>query len=159
VIETTMNKRAELDKMAWGIIDKRVPATGSPAGYAASGRPANFVELGIMAAELGDMSIAKSEFLHEFYRFKTPEFLAQPSPEYLPREEQALLAGIAEYLALRFGLPVPAWTQDPMYMLPELWDSCGEWYPGVALESRVASADPIFLKRNVIFASRGLIVL
>lgn len=35
---------------------------------------------------------------------------------------RALLAGVAEYLSERYGLPVPEWVKEPEYFLDDMWD-------------------------------------
>lgn len=114
--------RAELDHIAWQTIHT-ASAIGNrqPAGYAATGRPSNFIELAQMMADR-DEEMAWSEFLHEFYRFRTPSFFAERPPESLSPQWKALLAGTAEFLSKEFGLPVPEWVNDPQYTLPVQWD-------------------------------------
>jgi hypothetical protein len=85
-------------------------------------------------------------------------------------ERRAWLAAVAEYLSLRFHLPVPDWTEEPEYFLSEAeeWDfeeteSFGWAEMRLDLsdsrEARRIKSDPAFRKRRIIFQSRGLIIL
>jgi len=156
-----MNKRAQLDRIAWETIHSRAPFTGAPSGLAKSNRPSNYRELGELMDQDGDFAFAWSEFLHEFYRYKTASFFAELPPTNLSPGYRAMLAGAAEYLSRRFDLPVPEWTDRPEFFLTEEWDILGEILPDVEQyrEERRARADEAFLKRNVIFESRSLIAL
>jgi hypothetical protein len=57
--------------------------------------------------------------------------------------------------------PVPAWTEEPEYFLPEIWDPWTDMDLDMKEfeEERKAKSHECFLKRNVIFASRDLITL
>jgi hypothetical protein len=154
-----LKRRDQLDKQCWAILAARTPFTGKPEGFARSGRPANFQELAVATEDYGDFEHAWSEFLHEFYRYKTPDFFAIEPPESVPLKRRALLAGVAEALSTRFGLPVPEWTQKPEYFLSEPWDPNAEWYPGMSAEERMPFASPAFRRRNVVFKERSLIAL
>ena len=109
----------------------------------------------------GDFEQAWSEFLHEFFRYRTASFFAEPPPKFLSRGLRAILAGTAEYLSKEFNLPVPAWTEEPEYFLPEIWAPWTDM--GLDMkefeEERKAKSHECFLRRNVIFASRDLITL
>lgn len=152
-------KRDELDKQAWAVLAERTPFTGKPEGFERSGRPANFAELAVAIEEYGSYSHAWSEFLHEFYRYKIPDFFAVEPPAHFSPGRRALLAAVAEALCTRFGLPVPAWVQKPEYTLAEPWDPNAEFYPGMSIEERMSYASPVFQKHNVVFKERSLIVL
>lgn len=154
--------RADLDQTAWRTIHQAsVVRDRQPAGYAASFRPANYKELGQKITDTGDFELSWSEFLHEFYRFRTASFFVQRPPAFLSPGWQALLAGAAEFLSEEFGLPVPEWVNDPQYTLPEPWDPWEDLVPDVEQyrDGRIAKSHPSFLKRNVVFESRNLIVL
>lgn len=155
----TTKLREQTDTNSWETLSLRQPMTSEPEGYAASGRPANFIDLSKMFEEIDDFDHAWSEFLHEFYRYKRLDFFTKPPTNSLPVERQVFLAAAAEALCTRFNLPIPEWTQNPAYTLPEPWDPDAFWYTDVPLASRMAGASPIFLKHNVIFAERGLIAL
>lgn len=68
-------------------------------------------------AQAADFPHAWSEFLHGFFNWKDAEAFAFPPPAGLGQEWCAILAGAAEYLCHRYGLPVPAWTEKPQYFL------------------------------------------
>jgi hypothetical protein len=76
-------------------------------------------------------------------------------------ENQALLAGAADWLSAEFGLPHPAWTDNPRYFLEKTWDpwedlglDMSEFY-----EDRLRRSPEAVRKRNLAFESRNLIVL
>jgi hypothetical protein len=150
--------RAEIDLAAWAILDARVPSSGRPAGYAVSRRPPMYVEMVTMAEVFDHMPHAWSEFFHEFYRFNTADFFMQRIPGHLRIEEQALYAA-AEYLCVRYKLPIPEWPQDPIYVLAQLWSPIVELCPDMDLEVAKSKAEPVFMKHGVVLPSRALIVL
>jgi len=154
-------KRAELDQIAWETIHSRPPFAGTPSGLAKSRRPANYQELGELLDEDGDFELAWGEFLHEFYRYKSASFFAEPPPSNLSPGYRAMLAGAAEYLSRRFNLEVPDWVNRPEFFLDQEWDILSEVLPDVEQyrEERRARADEAFLRRNVIFESRNLIAV
>lgn len=154
--------RAEIDAIAWKTIKSAALCPGTPSGYAECGRPANYAELGQMIKDWnGDYEHAWSEFLHEFFRYRTASFFAEPPPRMLSPGRRAILAGTAEYLSKEFNIPVPAWTEEPEYFLPEIWDPWTDM--GLDMkefeEERKAKSHECFLRRNVLFASRDLITL
>jgi hypothetical protein len=159
VTRRSRKTRDEIDQKAWAILAARTPSAGKPEGFARSGRPANFEELAVAEESYGDYSHAWSEYLHEFYRFKTVDFFAVEPPARFSPGRRALLAGVAEALSTRFNLPVPDWTQKSEYTLAEPWDPSAELSPGVSIEERMTYASPVFRKHNVVFKERSLIVL
>lgn len=159
LVRRSMKTRAEIDQKCWAILAARTPFAGKPEGFMHSGHPANFRELADAEESYGDYGHAWSEFLHEFYRYKTVDFLAVEPPAQFSPGRRALLAGVADALSIRFGLPVPEWTQRPEYTLAEPWDPSAELYPGMPVEERISYASPVFQKRNVVFRERSLIVL
>lgn len=108
-----------------------------------------------------DFEFAWSEFCHEFYRHKGASFFEVPPPDGFSTEFRALLAGAAEFWCREFGLPVPAWTEEPQYFLDEWWTPWGEFLSDAPerVAERRAKADPAFLRRNILFAARNLIAL
>jgi hypothetical protein len=166
--------RDRMDAIAWAIIDAHVPPV-RPLGYKSS-RPANFAELSkAVEAFRSDypedldplpgtwpaFEHAWSNFLHEFFYWRLADFFAVPPPETLGLERGALLAGAAEYLCRRYDLDLPDWIDDPQYVLPEIYDFWGDITPEVRAMRfrRVQRSSPEFLKRNVVFEARNLIVL
>ena len=154
-----MKTRNQFDQQAWSVLAFRTPFSGKPKGFECSGCPANFVELAEAEEAYGNFEHAWSEFLHEFYRHKAADFFAFEPPVQFSVGRRALLAGVAEALSIRFGLPVPAWVQKPEYMLREPWDPSAELHPGMSIEERMSYASPVFRKHNVVFKERSLIVL
>jgi hypothetical protein len=165
-----MKSRAEIDALCWKILEEKVPRSGPPPSYPAGPRPGNFVELAAMIADHGDFEHAWSGFLHNFYLYKSESFFAVPPPKFFAQERRVWFAAVAEYLSLRFHLPVPAWTEEPEYFLSEAeeWDfeeteSFGWAEMTLDLsESRAerrAQSDPAFSKRRIIFDPRALITL
>jgi hypothetical protein len=49
-----MKNRAELDALAWQILEEKVPRPGPPPGYPDSPRPSNYVELSELIHDCGD---------------------------------------------------------------------------------------------------------
>jgi hypothetical protein len=82
-------------------------------------------------------------------------------------QHRAWLGGVGEYLSLRFHLPIPAWTEEPEFLLNQEWDFSEETFvwAGMLVDlsefraERRARSHQAFLKRGVIFEPRGLIVL
>lgn len=138
----------KFDKLAWDIIHS-MPPPSMPGhkGLEMSGRPKDFAEVEALLSGGEDFRIAFPMFLDEFYCFKTPDFFAVEPSDFFDRQTRAWLAGIAEYLCHRFGLPVPEWTEKPEYFLPEFWKKTDD------------SGDPEFRRRNVGYNPRHLIRL
>jgi len=114
-----------------------------------------------MIVATGDFELSWSEFCHEFYRYKGASFFAVEPPKSFSPERRAMLAGVAEYLSIRFDLPVPDWTSHPEYYLDHIWDPREDILPDIEQyrdEHRTRSHEA-FLKRNIIFETRGLISL
>jgi hypothetical protein len=151
-----------MDKIAWQIIHAQTKSGKPPAGLAASGRPCNYRELGDLTEQWGDdFGLAWSEFRHELYRHKDASFFAVPPPEEFVQPYRTLLAGAAEFWCREFGLQAPAWTEEPQYFLEEPRMPHGEFMannPDVIAQRR-ATADPAFLRRNILFAARNLVAL
>jgi hypothetical protein len=138
-------------------------------------RPRDFAELG-SAVEAGrDWALAFGDWLHEFVFLKEPQCLQSEPPVQLSREDRALLAGVAEFFARRFGLPTPNWVDKSEYFLPELeyfyycetrgvdvddpeymcWPPLSEQ----ALCRKIARTPRELLRRNVVYEARSLTVL
>jgi hypothetical protein len=155
-----MNREAG-DKIAWDTLHARPPFPGGPAGLAVSDRPANFSELYQQIKDGRDWELAWSEYLHEFFRYKSASFFEVEPPDGFSPAFRALFAGTAEFLCREFGLDTPVWVEKKEYFLPEVWEPWGEIMPDDAesIERRKAKMDSAFLRRNVLFASRNLITL
>ena len=116
-----------------------------------------------MILKTGDFELSWTAFLHEFYRYRTASFLEHPPPRFLSLGWRAILAGTAEWLSKEFGLFAPEWTELPDFFLPEVWDVLGDFLTEedvVSLRAeRIARCEHEFLRRNVIFETRSLIVI
>ena len=140
----------KFDDIAWETIHNRPAPKAEFAnhkGLAVSGRPQNYLELEIAAKE-SDMELALSDFLHEFFLFRSPDFFAIEPSDYFSTHDRVWLAGVAEYLCHRFGLSVPPWTEKPEYFLQQPWRK----FHGDTQE-------PEFRRRNVLYNPRHLIRL
>lgn len=84
---------------------------------------------------------------------------AEPSTVGDPRWD-ALLAGIAEYVSRRAGIPVPGWASAPGRFLPRFWfvveDILGRPAPGLAVAA-FASAPPELAGRGVFLDRTSLV--
>ena len=84
-----------------------------------------------------------------------------PPPRSFSPQRRALLAGVAEYLSERYGLPVPEWVKEPEYFLDDMWDQWEDICP--AMEEtrpyRTERTPLAFLKRRVVYEGRNLITL
>lgn len=155
-----MSSRAELDAIAWDIIDKTAGRPTPPPGLAASGRPCNYEGLAELSARW-DHELAWSEFLHEFFRYKQASFFDVPPPRSVSLQRRALLAGVAEYLCTRYSLPIPEWVNAPEFFLHDFWDLWEDLCPDMEEFSlgRIERSPEAFLKRRVVFEARNLITL
>jgi len=140
-----------------------------------SGRPRDFAEIG-MAMKAGSVwETGLGDWLHDFVLLKDWRCLEAEPPVWLSREDRALLAGVAEFFARRFGLPRPAWVDKPEYFLPtlEYLYYCTPhgvepddpefmcWPPpdDQALYRKMARTPREMLRRNVVYEARSLTVL
>ena len=101
---------------------------------------------------------------------KDARSLADEPPTWFPPGRRAMLAGAAEFLAKLYLLPIPAWTANWEYFLPEPdYSNCaicfGESQYSLVLpetegdDSRLRARTPKeMLRRNVVFAARNLTV-
>lgn len=152
--------REQIDKIAWQTIHAHPPMPFKEGLDWNSRRARDYQELEWKLQSGIDFEHAWSDFLHAFYAHRTASFFAHPSPASLSVEWQALLAGAAEWLSAEFGLPHPAWTDEPRYFLAEPWDPAQEFIdmaPYIA--ENLARSPEAFRKRNVAFLSRNLITL
>lgn len=91
------------------------------------------------------------QFLMDLDRFPDPGCLIDIEPEPTgDRRWDALLAGVAEDIALRRHLPVPAWTVAPIRFLDQWW-FVGEFsalHPLALVETPAAIANRgVFIRR------------
>jgi hypothetical protein len=166
--------REEVDRTAWRTIDQLPQYPVRSAGLAKSGRPKSFPELEKQLRMGIDFDCALSMFLHEFYQHRDPSFFAEPPSQQLSDIKRAALAGAAEWLCHRFGYDVPAWTEEPEFVLKsernwfEDWDTSDpdgiilkkvfdpEFIVSIRQDSIKRSAQE-FIRRNLLFPVRGLI--
>jgi hypothetical protein len=149
------NSRESLDQVAWAVIQERSAPRGVAPGLRHGGRPSTFAEILRQMRDGRSWEHAFAEFLDEFYRFKDPAFFANAPPKSFPKRRRAFLAATAEHLSRRFGLMPPAWTEEPEYFLRHEW-SVG--FGAASPETRKKAARE-FLRRGIVFNSRGLIRL
>ncbi len=122
LMATPEELRDERDAEIWAFLHARVPEPGLPRSYSErGGRPVNFVELGQAIADYSEWEGPWSAFTHEFFLYETASFFDLRPPACWPIEWQAVCAGAAEALCVRFGFPVPEWTEEPKYFLGEPW--------------------------------------
>ena len=98
-----------------------------------------------------DWSLLLREFLDVFYAAvpvgeasaciaDAPEPLADP-------QEHAVLGAIGEHLARRWGLAIPAWTDEPSRFLPRPYFTT----PLEGLKALLLAESPIAFRRRLIF--------
>lgn len=132
------------------MIHGNAPRAATPPGLAASGRPCNYAELAELS-ERWDEELAWSEFLHEFFRYKSASFFAVPPLASVRTEQAALLAGVAEFLSLKFGLVVPAWVNEPEFFLADVWDPWEDICPD--MEEKAFGGDADYAKLHKIYGA------
>jgi hypothetical protein len=151
--------RGQQDELAWQILYRTPPI---PIERARGGRPMDYQELDAQLRDGVAFEHAWSNFLHAFFAHRTASFFVYPSPPSLSPRWQALLAGAAEWLSVEFNLlPVPQWTSESKYFLPEPWDPWSDLGLDVTdtIERTLAKSPEAFRKRNVAYESRNLISL
>lgn len=112
-------EKERIDRILWAELDERPPrprpSTRSP------GAVWNYVDFGRAVAAGIDVEHAWSEFLHAFFAYQDETAFTEPPSSSLGPCWCALLAGAAEYLSLRYGLPVPAWVEQARFFLEGRW--------------------------------------
>ena len=94
---------------------------------------------------------------------------AVPPPSGFGLESCALYAATAEYLCRRYGLPVPAWTEETQFFLEGRWEPLpnfepemeGVWvpFPLFGTERTWERTPGEFRRRGLVFEARKLIAL
>ncbi len=96
-------------------------------------------------------SLLLREFLDEFYRelrAGAAAPLIADEPELLPSpQEHAFLGAVGEHLALRWDLPVPAWTDDRSRFLRRPYFTS----PIEGLKALLIAESPVAFRRRLIF--------
>jgi len=151
------------DELAWQSVRERPRPSSPPRGVAEGGRPRDFGELEQLMRSGESLEEAFEQWLQEFYCYLDPSFLAVAPSEFYSAGHRAWLAGVAEGLAVKFGLPVPSWTERPEFFSPQVYDWEEEWlglfFPPMFAEQidhRLERSDPEFRRRNVIGKLRTL---
>lgn len=163
--------KQETDQMVWKAMAERRTRQPWREGAWSGGRPQTFAEMGPMLQSGSGWEIVWGDWLHEFIDRKDARCLASEPPSWFPPERRAMLAGTAEFFAKLYGLPLPAWTAEPEYFLPEP-DYYGSVISFSGTENALllpetetddlrlrAKTPKAMLRRNVIFAARSLTVL
>ena len=103
------------------------------------------------AAPAGDFYAWIREFLDSFYseqdKHQRAAMLAHEPLELAEARENAYIAGVAEHLALRYELPVPAWVHAPSRFLKRAFFPCGL----ESLKAMLIAQSPAAFRRRMIF--------
>ena len=104
--------------------------------------------------------------IHGFFQWKDAGSFSVPPPPGLGKEWCAVLAGAAEYLSHRYGLPVPDWTEEPQFFLTGRWEFIplvDVWVPWPYFKSRDEGqwerVPEEFRRQGLFFEARNLIAL
>jgi hypothetical protein len=101
-------------------------------------------------ADAGQLfGFALSEFLDEFYGHaeRRGAMIADEPPRLANERQNAALGAVAEHLARRWRLPVPAWTDDPSRFLHEPYFTT----PIESLKAILLVQSPLAFRRWLIF--------
>ena len=114
-------------------------------------RPRSLAEVVLWGEELGDMDSFLREFLDEFYgaqtRAERTAMLAEAPPLSAEAHRNAYLAAVAEHLAWRYELAVPAWPGQPSRFLKRAYFPCGL----ESLKATLLVESPTAFRRRLIF--------
>lgn len=170
--------RQELDAIVWASMAEPRSAKLAAEDWAvpwSGGRPRDIAEIGMAMKAGSSWEVALGDWLHDFVRLKDSRCLEAEPPLWMTPEDRALLAGVAEFFARRFGLPRPAWVDKPEYFLPKLEIAyyckphgmepddpefiCWPPLDDQALYRKMARTPRELLRRNVVYEARSLTVL
>jgi hypothetical protein len=114
-------------------------------------RPATLAEVARRRNKGEDLAPLLAEFLDTFYGAladAAAEPLVADEPERLPStEEHALLGGVAEHLARRWGLAIPEWSNDPSRFLARPYFTS----PLEGFKALLLAESPLAFRRRLIF--------
>jgi hypothetical protein len=115
-------------------------------------RPASLREVAELASEAkGDSAAfgrAIAEFLDEFYmRPAARQVMIADEPPSLAKFEDAYLAAVAEHLARRWGLEIPAWVDQPHRFLERAYFAGGL----ESLKAILLAESPLAFRKRQIF--------
>jgi hypothetical protein len=113
-------------------------------------RPATLAEVARRTlADAASFGPALGEFLDEFYLHagRRAAAIAEPPPALGHAVRDAMLGAVGEHLARRWGLAIPAWTEDPARFLkrPYFDSPIENW------KARLIVQSPIAFRRRMIF--------
>jgi hypothetical protein len=112
-------------------------------------RPASLAEVARIAREWpADFDLAVAEFLDEFYtRPDQRQAMIEEAPAALGGTRDAWLGAIGEHLARRWGLAIPAWTDQPFRFL-----AAPVFAGGLeSLKAILLAESPLAFRRRMIF--------
>ncbi len=97
-----------------------------------------------------------AELASRFLRATTPEVdpLLTPPPPTGDRHWDAFLAALAEWLAVRAGLPTPAWVDEPHRFLDRAWFVT----PMMSLRASEYAGSPASFQRHSVYIHRASLV-
>ncbi|MDR0564319.1 MAG: hypothetical protein LBG78_05220 [Azoarcus sp.] len=134
------------------LTDKGKDMTALPSSLPpANRRPRTLTEVSMLGQKYGDTDAFLREFLDEFYIEQNPEAKAQMLEIEPPLEghgrHDAYYAAVAEHLARRYCLPIPAWTNQRGRFLKSPYFPCGI----ESLKATLLKESPIAFRRRLIF--------
>src|SRR5579863_387291 len=126
-------------------------ATKTPVNMRTSQRPRSVVEAALQGRAFGDIDARLREFLDEFYSETSADrramMLSEEPPLTASDRENAYLAAVAEHLALRNRLPIPAWVNDESRFLKRPFFPSGL----ESLKATLLVESPSAFRRRLIF--------
>lgn len=174
-IRGSTSTKQERDEIVWKSMAAPYGGQGRWSEPWRGQRPRDFAEIGLAMKAGRSWQVALGDWLHAFVQLKDRRCLEAEPPSWMVREDRALLAGVAEFFARRFGLPKPSWIDKAEYFLPDLEylyyskphgmepDDpefiCWPPFDDQDLYRRMARTPKELLRRNVVYEARSLTVL